>query len=140
MWVQNNLSECKQHTEVQGAISNHENVTFGVPPGCTLGPKLFSIHAYDLPASVKSGNVEMYADDTTIFCLCWKDEVSWKLQMLFTRTAHINILYKERNILYKGDKMLWEEYVILLKRNIGPELIHSFLKFWTFLLTKFSYV
>ena len=63
------LSERKQYTEVEGVIYNQEIVTFGVPQGSTLGPRVFSIYTYNLPASVESGNVEMYADDTTIFCV-----------------------------------------------------------------------
>ena len=40
-------------------------VSFGIPQGSVLGPTLLT---NDLPASVKSGSVYMYADDTAVFC------------------------------------------------------------------------
>ena len=45
------------------------DITVEVPLGSLLGSRLFSIFTNDLPISVKSGYVHMYADDTTVFCV-----------------------------------------------------------------------
>ena len=40
-----------------------------MPQGSVLGPTLFTSFCNDLPSSVCSGTLYMYADDTTIFCI-----------------------------------------------------------------------
>ena len=43
-------------------------VSFGIPQGSVLGPTLFALFTNDLPTSVKTGSVYMFADDTSIYC------------------------------------------------------------------------
>ena len=40
-----------------------------IPQGSVLGPTLFVLFTNDLPSSVPTGSVYMYADDTTILCI-----------------------------------------------------------------------
>ena len=56
----------KQCCKVNGHVSNFEEVKFGVPQRFCLGPLLFLILINDLPLSLKSSKVNMYADDTSI--------------------------------------------------------------------------
>ena len=44
-------------------------ISFGIPQGSVLGPTLFTLFTNDLPSSVSSGSVYMFADDTTVYCI-----------------------------------------------------------------------
>ena len=63
------MSARKQFVELSEYQSEPKTITFGVPQGSILGPKLFSIFVNDLPESITSGNVFMFADDTTIYTI-----------------------------------------------------------------------
>ena len=55
-------------------------VQYGIPQGSLLGPRLYTIYVNDLPDAITFGNVLMYADDTTIYCIGKSfDEVCLKL-------------------------------------------------------------
>ena len=54
---------------VNGQQSSVANVRCGIPQGSILGPTLFVLYTIDLPSSVPSGSVFMYADDTTVYCV-----------------------------------------------------------------------
>jgi len=41
----------------------------GVPLGSLLGPRLYSMYSNDLPGATTNASVEMFADDTTAFCI-----------------------------------------------------------------------
>ena len=66
------LSGRKQYVEIEGLRLTEAEVRFGVPQGSILGPKLFSIYVNDLPEVPSSGNLEMFADDTTFSVLFWR--------------------------------------------------------------------
>ena len=48
-------------------LSSPLNLEVGVPQGSILGPLLFSIYMNDLPLLLKNTEVDIYADDTTIW-------------------------------------------------------------------------
>lgn len=66
-WMVSYLEDRKQFAEVNGCCSQTKPVTCGVPQGSLLGPRLFTYYINDLSDSVTEGNLELYADDTTLY-------------------------------------------------------------------------
>ena len=66
-WFKSYLDNRKQCCKVNGHMSKLKNINFGVPQGSCLGPLLFLIYINDLPLALDSSNVNMYADDTSIY-------------------------------------------------------------------------
>ena len=65
-WFRSYLQNRKQCCKVDGHVSSMKSINYGVPQGSCLGPLLFLIYINDLPLSLKFGEVNMYADDTSI--------------------------------------------------------------------------
>ena len=63
------LKDRFQYTVVNGHPSNLNEVKYGVPQGSLLSPRLYTIYVNDLPNAITSGDVFMYADDTTLYCV-----------------------------------------------------------------------
>lgn len=68
-WLTDYMSARKQFVQISGYQSEPKTITHGVPQGSILGPKLFSIFVNDLPESITSGELFMFANDTTIFTI-----------------------------------------------------------------------
>ena len=68
-WIVSYLRRRKQYTEINGKSSVEEEVLFGVPQGSLLGPKLYTILVNDLPEAITEGEVTLFADDTSIYCI-----------------------------------------------------------------------
>ena len=66
-WLKSYLRDRTQYTVVNGKESSIAKITYGIPQGSVLGPTLFALFTNDLPENVESGNVYMYADDTTLY-------------------------------------------------------------------------
>ena len=66
-WFQSYLDNHKQSCNVNGHMLKLDNINFGIPQGSCLGPLLFLIYINDLPLALHSSNVNMYADDTSIY-------------------------------------------------------------------------
>ena len=65
-WIRNLLVGRKQRVVIEGHASNWLEVTSGVPQGSILGPLLFLIYINDIPSSVSSCNVDLFADDSVL--------------------------------------------------------------------------
>lgn len=61
------MSARKKFVQISGYQSEPKTITHGVPS--ILGLKLFSILVNDLPELITSGELFMFADDTTIFTI-----------------------------------------------------------------------
>ena len=65
-WFASYLCNRRQFCRVKGVSSGLDDINCGVPQGSCLGPLLFMIYINDLPFSLQSCQVTMYADDTTL--------------------------------------------------------------------------
>ena len=65
-WFASYLCNRRQFCRVNGVSSGLDDINCGVPQGSCLGPLLFMIYINDLPFSLQSCQVTMYADDTTL--------------------------------------------------------------------------
>ena len=69
------LSNGKQLVVFNGQVSAWASVNAGVPQGSILGPLLFFIYINDLSDNLSS-NVELFADDTSLFSVTHDVNVS----------------------------------------------------------------
>ena len=80
-WLLNYLENRKQFVTVNGSNSELLEIDTGVPQGSLLGPRFYSIYSNDLPEATTNASVEMFADDTAVFCIGnTVDEVLSKIQ------------------------------------------------------------
>ena len=67
-WLKSYLNDRRQVIIVNGTNSEFLPVNYGTPQGSVLGATLFTGFTNDLSSSVESGELFMYADDTTVHC------------------------------------------------------------------------
>ena len=65
-WIENFLNNRKQKVIVNGAQSEWNNVTSGIPQGGVLSPILFVLYINDLPEGMES-EIFLFADDTKVY-------------------------------------------------------------------------
>ena len=61
------LENRTQCCSVNGKLSDRQKIEYGVPQGSILGPLLFIIYMNDLPLFVTNAQINMYADDTSLY-------------------------------------------------------------------------
>ena len=82
------LTDRKQYSEINGKSSEKKPIKYGVPQGSLLGPRIFRFHVNDLPDSVESGEVEIFANDTEAYYVeKTVDEVACILQKLVNEVS-----------------------------------------------------
>ena len=116
--ISNYLANRVQYTCVNDKISNIEDVEYGVPQGSLLGPRLFSIDANDLPDKVIDGETEMFADDSTSFCITNTfDKAFTKVQLILDQ---VNQWAISNGLTIHTDKGKTEIMFLSRQTFIGP--------------------
>ena len=115
-WINDYLSNRMQGTSVNKSRSDRNPIRAGVPQGSLLGPRLFASYVNDLPDSITSGEVYMYADDTTIYVV-WNtvDDITTALQAVLDQVNFWCL--SNRLILHEGKS---KAMVLSTTPFIGP--------------------
>ena len=66
-WFESYLHDQTQRCCINGSLSDTLPITQGVPQGSILGPILFLLYINDLPLAIPDCNVDIYADDNTLW-------------------------------------------------------------------------
>ena len=66
-WLTSYLGNSQQFVDLNGVKSKLQDLSYGVTQGSHLGPCLFSIYVNDFADNVSTGELHLYADDTTAF-------------------------------------------------------------------------
>ena len=66
-WFESYLRDRTRRCCINGSLSDALPITRGVPQGSILGPILFLLYINDLPLAIPDCNVDIYADDNTLW-------------------------------------------------------------------------
>lgn len=67
--IKSYLSNRKCLTTLNGVTSKVNPIKYGVPQGSVIGPTLFSLFINDIKKFGDNSEINLFADDTNIFCV-----------------------------------------------------------------------
>ena len=133
-WIYSYLSEQKQHVSVNGHISDHLDISYGVPQGSVLGPLLFLIYLNDLPNVSKLLSFYLFADDTNIYFEAtdlaslqkiMNRELKYVKKWLDANKLSLNIETTSFVLFHSAVKKIMKPIVLKLRHKKSPERIMS---------------
>jgi hypothetical protein len=65
-WFKSYFFNRKINTKYENELSNNVKLEVGVPQGSILGPLTFNIYVNDISSAIDTGDIILYADDTTL--------------------------------------------------------------------------
>ena len=87
VWLKDYLNNRKQCVEINGEKSKLLIVEYGVPQGSLFCPRLFLIYVNDQARSITTGELHLYADDTTAYVI--RNSVEDVIELLNTQFCRI---------------------------------------------------
>ena len=118
------LSNRSQAVFLESKNSNFLPVTRGVPQGSILGPLLFSVYINDLPSSLTTSNVHMYADDVQIFSSCNTNNLLECISNLNRDLDAVNKWALNNGLCLNPKK---SKCIVIAKRNVETQNLPSLL-------------
>ena len=89
-WFRSYLCDRTQTCAISGVLSDLLTLTQGVPQGSILGPILLSLYINDLPLCLPASDVEIYAEDTTLWTSDHSiDNIQYNLQNSLNNASRI---------------------------------------------------
>ena len=67
--LENYLQGRSQYVQLSESNSKTRTISYGVPQSSQFGPRLFSLYVNDLPSTIKSSEVSLFADDSTFYSI-----------------------------------------------------------------------
>lgn len=128
-WIVGYLSDRTMFVKVENAASDCRNIGIGVPQGSVLGPLIFLLFVNDLPNSIDSANLTMFADDTSVVVSARTSEelseVCQNLIVSFLNWCNSNalILNVDKTILIYFRS--WNDPEAKLSVTINNSVLHS---------------
>ena len=87
---------------INNAASNFEKTNFGVAQGSKLGPLLFIIYMNDIFNLKINGNLQLYADDSSITYIA--DNINSMHEMIVEDTDKITSWFRNNSLVLHADK------------------------------------
>ena len=96
------LTNRKQYVKLGNHKSELRQINCGVPQGSVLGPLLFILYINDLHKACTTGNIRIFADDTTVFFKCeTKNDIISKGTQIMTQ---LNEWFKANRLTLNSEK------------------------------------
>ena len=73
LWIKNFLADRSQRVRIENSLSDILITNTGVPQGCVLSPKLFSLYTSDYTTQSGFCSLNKYADDTALSGMIFND-------------------------------------------------------------------
>ena len=117
------LTNRKQYVKIGNHKSESRQINCGVPQGSVLGPLLFILYINDLNKACNTGNIRIFADDTTVFFKCIsKNDITSKGTQIMT---HLHNWFEANKLTLNSDK---SNFIVFRSRHNKmtnlPDQIH----------------